>query len=431
MDVMHKLATTKLLIPSGLKRYVKENYKKIERSNQSLYVNSLEIWHERLLLRTFAFNRYGDIKEICRRLEGERKVLLDSVENTMYAGRLVYYDNLYNIRDLKNCYWDVKYYEHNIYTGNIKSWWFYGKNLYDETKWIEKLNIQYCGWGKYKIKMLFFEYICLYRKYPKIELLVKAGYENYLTGLRYLDINQKTIDKIFKVNKKWVPHLKQLNVDDLLIIRRYEWINDLHDLSKVKQVMSETSIKMIRKYLSKSMICYFDEKGFMIAYRYMLKYYDDYLRFAEEIGLDMQNKQVLYPKDIEEAHDKAFERTKIIKSERIDKGIRKTAEKLKKYSFENGELIIRPALSNEELINESKVLSHCVRTYAEKVAEGKTGIMFIRKREDADHPYVTLEIKNKKITQVRGYKNNMTEPLDKKVKLFIKEWEREFNLEGF
>ena len=59
----------------------------------------------------------------------------------------------------------------------------------------------------------------------------------------------------------------------------------------------------------------------------------------------------------------------------------------------------------QELKAEGKALSHCVGTYADRVAGGKTVIVFVRQKEKIDNPLYTLEISDGKIVQLRGMKN--------------------------
>ena len=68
--------------------------------------------------------------------------------------------------------------------------------------------------------------------------------------------------------------------------------------------------------------------------------------------------------------------------------------------------ILKIAESQEDLNVESSVLGHCVRTYGDKVAEGKTIIYFIRWEEKPDEPYYTLEMRpDGKFIQCRGEHN--------------------------
>jgi hypothetical protein len=67
--------------------------------------------------------------------------------------------------------------------------------------------------------------------------------------------------------------------------------------------------------------------------------------------------------------------------------------------------LIRPAKDSIELLEEGKKLSHCVGTYSNKYAEGKTNIFVIRKIDEVDKPFYTLEFFNDSIIQVRGNRN--------------------------
>lgn len=75
-----------------------------------------------------------------------------------------------------------------------------------------------------------------------------------------------------------------------------------------------------------------------------------------------------------------------------------------------------------------RALNHCVRTYAEKVAKGETGIMFVRKQSDPDEPFVTLELKGRKVIQVRAKNNSIPIP---KVCDVVRDWEKRFRLSGW
>jgi hypothetical protein len=44
-----------------------------------------------------------------------------------------------------------------------------------------------------------------------------------------------------------------------------------------------------------------------------------------------------------------------------------------------------------------------VGTYVERVAKGKTNIVFLRKKEQIEKPFYTLEIRNGVIVQSRGF----------------------------
>mgnify|MGYP003306511494 CR=1 FL=1 len=82
--------------------------------------------------------------------------------------------------------------------------------------------------------------------------------------------------------------------------------------------------------------------------------------------------------------------------------------------------MIFPAKSVKELEDESKQQNHCVRTYAEKYANGKCDIYFMREIDKPKNSLVTIEVREDKIVQSR-IKNN-GEP-DRIQKNFLKKWE--------
>lgn len=65
--------------------------------------------------------------------------------------------------------------------------------------------------------------------------------------------------------------------------------------------------------------------------------------------------------------------------------------------------------SGTEIILEGKMLQHCVGGYVQRHADGKTNILFIRKKDEPDMPYFTVEVSNDyQIIQCHGYKNEAT-----------------------
>jgi hypothetical protein len=78
---------------------------------------------------------------------------------------------------------------------------------------------------------------------------------------------------------------------------------------------------------------------------------------------------------------------------------------LEKFRFEHNGYLIRAASSAEEIIEEGKVLMHCVGGYADRHANGETNILLIRKISDPDKPYFTMEVKANQIIQTQGFKH--------------------------
>lgn len=67
-------------------------------------------------------------------------------------------------------------------------------------------------------------------------------------------------------------------------------------------------------------------------------------------------------------------------------------------------MICIPA-SGEEILKEGRKLQHCVGGYAERHMKGKTTILFMRKAQKPDEPWLAIEMDGNNIRQIHGFKN--------------------------
>jgi hypothetical protein len=58
-----------------------------------------------------------------------------------------------------------------------------------------------------------------------------------------------------------------------------------------------------------------------------------------------------------------------------------------------------------DIANEGICLNHCVKSYLDNVIAGKTNILFVRKSNDLEKPFYTLEVKKNRIRQCHGFGN--------------------------
>lgn len=137
----------------------------------------------------------------------------------------------------------------------------------------------------------------------------------------------------------------------------------------------------------------------------------DYWRACRTLGRDLNETQVRFPRDLIDAHDTALEQCRRMERDAKEKTIapqfRIRRRQLAKYIFEADGLKIVPAWCQRELRAEADALHHCVWTYAQSHAEGKTAIFFIRRTVEPGKPYYTLELDEKtlRVRQNRGLRN--------------------------
>ena len=74
-----------------------------------------------------------------------------------------------------------------------------------------------------------------------------------------------------------------------------------------------------------------------------------------------------------------------------------------------------------ELTAEGKALHHCVGGYIRRMAEGETAIFFLRKANEPDKPFYTLELQKKRVIQCRT-EHNASYDRNPDAKNFVDMW---------
>ncbi len=155
-------------------------------------------------------------------------------------------------------------------------------------------------------------------------------------------------------------------------------------------------------------------------------YYTDYLEAAKELNYDLSVHNVLFPKNLKEAHDNAI-RNRYISTSIEDMGSYNSRYKelIKMYEYEKDGFSIVVPKSIGEIVLEGKLLSHCVGGYAHRHMTGATTILFLRKTEEIYSALYTIEIddKTKTIRQIQGFGNRT--PLTEEAEAFFNEWKEE------
>lgn len=168
----------------------------------------------------------------------------------------------------------------------------------------------------------------------------------------------------------------------------------------------------------------------------------EYLKWCKALKYDTDNMFIYMPNNFKKVHDRTAEEYQAklddIKAEeqrkreleakkqmeltkQFMKELFKSNENASVFEIKGKGMIIKVPTSAEELKAEGSYLHHCVGTYVDRVANGETNIFFVRKANEPDIPYFTLEFKNNKVIQCRGYKN-CSMPAD--VRAFVKVFEK-------
>lgn len=123
---------------------------------------------------------------------------------------------------------------------------------------------------------------------------------------------------------------------------------------------------------------------------------------------------------MQELHDKYQLVYKAITDAKIEQEYQEVISQLNVQEYDNGEFSITIPKTTKDIINEGKALHHCVGVYVDKIVRREDMIYFLRK--DKNIPYVTIEVKDKKVTQVEGDMNNRFISKNTPEYNAIKEW---------
>lgn len=267
-------------------------------------------------------------------------------------------------------------------------------------------------------------YFNSYRRQPYIEQLLKVGFFKLAK-----EVLESRLDPKFKAGRN-IMEILGISKSQYKLLRGVETpgLKDI-DILKYGQALSKEEFLILRSIAdARGSWCkkYIDMRRYTTIYKldkYMRQAglngkqndYFDYIRWLEEMGYDMRNKSNLYPKNFQRAHDaKAKEyiafRDKKAKEDRekfdlLLKELRENAQGIEAMNLKAEGIFIRLPYQLDEIKKEGETLHHCVGTYIDKVAKGETEIFFVRKESEPDKPYYTMEWKNNRIAQCRGFGN--------------------------
>ncbi len=137
--------------------------------------------------------------------------------------------------------------------------------------------------------------------------------------------------------------------------------------------------------------------------------YRDYQNMLENLGIAFEGDFRIMPKNFKQAHDDVVKAYNDMKDEQKRIEFANQLEKLLGLEQTIGNYTFVLPKELQELKAEGKALSHCVGSYADRVARGETVIVFVRQKEKVDNPLYTLEISGGKIVQLRGKRNRDAE----------------------
>lgn len=458
-EILEK-ADRRFTIPSSFKRFIKENelkhnliikskgnhcictnckyefiskkkvneYGKCPNCKQNLLIKSgrlkefafrdnlqlLDMIEDTYILRTFElysvyknFNVHHYITEYMRTIIKENEVkdfVTNQVHNHMGYMYIAHYQKFTNWR-LRNYRWSYRDVIGMVSPYNLKYL-------------LRHTDLKYSQLDKFIAKVGYIDFVDYFRgvaRYPSFEMLVKMKLYNLAIQADKFTTG-KTFQEIFGVPKTFYNFMKKHNMT-------YEQL-------KVLRVLQKEDIKLINKLVGFS--CLKELSRFVNiekAYYKVLKcnniYYEqeylDYLRACYQMDYDMKDSKILYPNNLQKEHDKIMKLLEVVRNEANDRLIKERATILKDNVYSNQKYIVFPANSIESLVDESKQMNNCVKTYAEKFALGDCDLYFMRELDRQNKSLVTVEVRNGVVVQSRAKNNSLPNEEQQK---FLNIWQQ-------
>lgn len=271
------------------------------------------------------------------------------------------------------------------------------------------------------------EYLIKYIKHNNLEYIVKAGFTDIAKDivLRWNDTKiikwkSNNLLKMLGIRKQDIDLVKLYNIQEL---KAYQYA--------IKNIPNADNIAEIVRIIYSFGIDYIEEIKNLtnLSINQIFKYaktiqrlsqWKDYLYIASKLPGGIGE---IKPKNLQAAHDRVLTESNFFAKKHQEEQIQNRFKQLQPLLFETNELIMKIPKSGTEIILEGKILQHCVGSYVQRHADSKTNILFIRKKDEPDVPYFTIEVSNNyHIVQCHGYRNEAVCPKPDEIIEFEKQY---------
>lgn len=366
-----------------------------------------------------------------------------------------------------------------MYPGNLPGAWEHTPMKYSALELLSEncptISFRYEDGIETYLKFPKLEWVCKMglNKLARHIIYCKAG--RYAHGVSKIHYNKDTIYEILGLTKENVRvlqaadggdyELRLLQVAQQVGIRftpqqlkeYYETFECNTDL--LRATKRKVSLHKLVKYITKESENYpIGERGGCWQYSYMRHTeredprierkrncahdWLEYLKWCEELKYDLGNKFIYMTTNFKKVHDRTAKEYQELQDKkaaeekrRREAAAKKAMEQTRKameeifeknngvdaFSINGKGLILVVPHSAAEIKAEGEALHHCVGGYVDRVARGETNIFFVRKENEPDKSYFTMEWKDNKIVQCRGFQNCGMPP---EVKAFVTVFEK-------
>ena len=302
--------------------------------------------------------------------------------------------------------------------------------------------------NKKSIAIELFKYSHEHLKFNNLTLLKNTiNIQNNTELIKALALDKNRFNKsntLFEL--LWYQKEKALNTqfknDDIDTFKEFNLL-PIDPILKPLMTQTGLSVKQINNFLktlidpyepSNSIYGLNKKQYYDYKFRLKLDTYNDYLSMARTLKMDTTDPKICKPKDIKAEHDRLVklieERKQYIHADSLTEkfpNLPKVFKLLKDFEFESKTFKIIAPKSILDIFDEGTALNHCVDKhdfYFERMNEFDSFILFLRKANNPNKPWYTLEVEpSGTIRQKRTMHDNQNKDL-KDATSFLKKWQQ-------
>ena len=314
---------------------------------------------------------------------------------------------------------------------------------------------------------LLMKYAWLYQKYNIMEQLVKSGFSDLIYSLIFRNsMNHYVIENIFNVDGKNICDITGLKKAYVQILRDNIKSIDLfvetkdflkkHPVSPqqlnrfISLVKSnnriivntdstiQVSLSIIDDLLSiefnnrhlytfSTLLNYIEKQSVEQGYNQMRIFLSTLLDYIK-MCIDLNIMPDIKTKNLQREHNITVVQYNQLEDEQANKKYNKEFDKqyqkLKQYEYHDSRLEVIAPKTPKDIIEEGRNNHNCVGSYVESHASGKSYIFFIRKLDNLEKSYITVELDNN-LSKVKQAFYSYNKELNTTDNTFIKNWMKE------
>ncbi|MDD3137563.1 MAG: PcfJ domain-containing protein [Lachnospiraceae bacterium] len=284
-----------------------------------------------------------------------------------------------------------------------------------------------------------------YIKQPQLEMMVKVGLRKLALQICEYDfVKGNKPWELLGLEKKRFNRMRTINGGrEELMWMKYEKEKNRSIEDEVIKSLTQNNIRpsdlaFIADRMTELKICNYLKKQCENKTRPQLEMigtWKDYMSMANRLKMDTTVELIYKPKDLVKAHNEAV---KLCGGQEVAKRVAEIASDYpdiddiytikEKYLFEDEEYAIVVPNRIEDIVYEGRVLGHCLDSsdiYFDRIQRKESYIVFLRRKEDVEKPYYTLEIEPGGVARQKRTTGDKQNADFKEAKQFIKKWQKE------